>query len=120
VIGAFRQADQLAGLGGRQDEPPFRVVADRHEHREGEARPGDRHAADGAAESEGPGADRHPLDEVARADLEPFGHAGEAEGGVDDVSAGREREARRGHGRLGDEDHGFPDAPVLVDPPFEP
>jgi hypothetical protein len=78
----------------------LRVVADRHEHREGEAGRGDRHAADGAAEPERPGADRDPLLEGAHADPEPLGGAGEAEGGMDDVGAGLEREARRGAAAL--------------------
>ncbi len=107
-------------LGVRDDEPAFRVRADRHIDGKGQAPVRDRRVADDAAELQRAGADGQALGEAPRLDADALRGAGKAVGRMDDVVAGRQGEVRGRVRRAGDDARLGHVAPVLVDPPDRP
>ncbi len=121
VIGAFRQADHLARFGGGEDEFGFGIARLRDIDGNREFRRIDRFVAEHGDDPQGAGIENQAFARRLAVHDHFFGHAGEAEIGVDDIGAGGEGERRGGVGRFGDELMGaVGERGLVIDAPGEP
>lgn len=121
MVGSFRKADDVAGLGMGENELGFGIIALRHIDRDRQLRRVDRLVAQDAHDAQAAGIEDQPLARGLARDRDLLGRASEPESGMDDISAVGQGKRRRGL-------RGFRDkfmrtvrlGRIVEDPPFSP